>query len=634
MRKLFRVSSICLITLTVVRNVIATPAINDPVLAPTALAIAQDGKTLFIGCGNQVLYFDTAIGKTSNIVYTATQPSGLVLSTDEKKLFVTCVGPMSQVLIVNLAKHRITGTIAVGHTACAPVLSPDGETLYVCNQFDNDVSVIDLRRRKELCRIPVQREPVAADLTKDGAYLLVANQLPAGRADAEYEAAVVSVIDVTSRKVVKELTLPNGSGSLKEIQISRDGKYAVVTHLVSNFNRATTSVRFGWMNANALTVIDLGRMEICGTVLLDEPSRGAANPWGVAWSPDGQKVAVAHAGTHEVSIINFPLMLASLTNSSARYGSSGHSVLTYISHYEGMDPGIPFLTGGRRRIKLPPGDLGPRALVIAGQKVYTANYFSDNLSVIDLNLTNEPVETIALGPKNEMDGVRLVDRAGLADMVRKGEFYFNDADICLQGWQSCASCHPGDARVDGFNWDLLNDGIGNPKNVRSLLLAHRTPPAMFLGVRTNAEVAVRAGIKFILFTNQPDTLACALDEYLKSLKPVPSPHLVDGKLSKAARRGKTLFEGRASCADCHVPGLFTDLHSHDVGTRRTFDGPTDKFYTPTLIEVWRTAPYLHDGSAVTIRDVLTTRNPGGQHGDAAGLSKKEMDDLCEYVLSL
>ena len=43
-----------------------------------------------------------------------------------------------------------------------------------------------------------------------------------------------------------------------------------------------------------------------------------------------------------------------------------------------------------------------------------------------------------------------------------------------------------------LNWDLLNDGVGNPKNTRSLLLAHKTPPAMFLGVRANAEAAVRA----------------------------------------------------------------------------------------------------------------------------------------------
>ena len=76
------------------------------------------------------------------------------------------------------------------------------------------------------------------------------------------------------------------------------------------------------------------------------------------------------------------------------------------------------------------------------------------------------------------------------DQIRKGERLFNDGAISFQGWLSCNSCHSPDARVDALNWDLLNDGIGNPKNAKSLLLAHRTPPAMWHGIRETAEIAV------------------------------------------------------------------------------------------------------------------------------------------------
>jgi YVTN family beta-propeller protein len=497
--------------------------------------------------------------------------------------------------------------------------------LYVCNQFDNDVGVIDLATKKQVGRIPVRREPVAADITKDGKFLLVANQLPAGRSDVETVAAVISVIDLASRKMVKELPMPNGSSSLKDLRVSPDGKYAAVTHIVGSFSRTTSKVQFGWINANGLTIIDLARMEIGFSLLLDEPNRGAGNPWGLAWSADGNTLAVAHAGTHEVSLIDFPQLLAGRQATTGDHARQAKPVLAYLTHYEGMDPGMPFLNGARVRVPLPEGDLGPRAIVCVGRKAYTANYFSDTVSVIDLDAPGATVKSIPLGSKVEIAEM---------DEVRKGQFYFHDAALCLQGWQSCSSCHPGEARVDGLSWDLMNDGIGNPKSTRSLLLAHRTPPAMFLGVRSNAVVAVRAGIKFILFTNQPEAVPAAIDEYLKSLTPLPSPHLVHGQLSQAAERGRGLFNGAAGCADCHVPGLYTDLHAHDVGTRRTFDGPADTFYTPTLVEVWRTAPYLHDGSAVTIRDVLTTRNPSGRHGDAKDLSPAEIDDLCEYVLSL
>ena len=51
----------------------------------------------------------------------------------------------------------------------------------------------------------------------------------------------------------------------------------------------------------------------------------------------------------------------------------------------------------------------------------------------------------------------------------------------------------------------------------------------------------------------------AIDEYLKSLQPVPSPHLVDGQLSPAAVRGKELFfSERVGCANCHPAPLYTD----------------------------------------------------------------------------
>jgi cytochrome c peroxidase len=152
-------------------------------------------------------------------------------------------------------------------------------------------------------------------------------------------------------------------------------------------------------------------------------------------------------------------------------------------------------------------------------------------------------------------------------------------------------------------------------------------------VRTNAETAVRAGIKFILFTVQPEEVPAAIDEYLKSLKPVPSPYLVHGEMSRAAKHGEKLFS-KTGCADCHVPGLYTDLHPHDVGTRAAYDRPADKFYTPTLIEVWRTAPYLHNGRYTTIKELLSEGRHGLRRGHSSGLSPQEIDDLVEFVLSL
>jgi len=277
----------------------------------------------------------------------------------------------------------------------------------------------------------------------------------------------------------------------------------------------------------------------------------------------------------------------------------------------------------RERRRLPEGDLGPRAVVVVGRRAYVANYFSDTLTVLELDGTHPKAETIPLGPKPQMTS------------ARQGELHFNDARICFQGWQSCASCHPGDGRVDALNWDLLNDGIGNPKNNKSLLRAFQTPPAMSIGVRETAEAAVRAGIRHILFTVQPPDVAEAMDAYIKALKPVPSPRRVKDKLSAAAKRGEKIFLTKeTACAQCHSKPLFTDLKSYDVGTLGRFDKPGDLFDTPTLVELWRTAPYLHDGSAATMRDVLTTANKNDQHGKTSHLTADQLNDLVEYLLSL
>ncbi len=179
----------------------------------------------------------------------------------------------------------------------------------------------------------------------------------------------------------------------------------------------------------------------------------------------------------------------------------------------------------------------------------------------------------------------------------------------------------------------MNDGVGNTKNTKSMILAFQTPPSMAEGVRPTAGAAVRAGLSNILFTDRPEAESLAIDEYVQSLEPVPSPYLVDGRLSPAAERGKALFASeRTGCSRCHPAPLYTDLKTHDVGSRDKY-GWVDRFDTPTLIEVWRTAPYLHNGLHPTIKELLV-QGKHGLGGRLEGLSEQEIDDLAEFVLSL
>jgi len=593
-------------------------------LSPLALVADRQGKMLYVAeaTAKQVAVFDIAAGRVAKVFSLPDRPNGLVLAPNGSRLYVTGAAPNGRIHVVNLKTDRISGTLTGGHTPNAPVVSPDGRTLYVCNRFNNNVSVIDLASKRELAKISVLREPVAAALTPDGKLLFVANLLPAGAADADYVAAEVSVIDTATRKVAGAIQLPNGSTGLRGICVSPDGKHAYVTHLLARYQLPTTQLERGWMNTNALSIIDVSRLrrnfEFLNTVLLDDVDQGAANPLGVACTDDGRYICVTHAGTDEVSVIDRIRLHEKLARVVA-----GELVSAVSLSADDVPNDLSFLVGLRRRLKLTGN--GPRGLAIIGTKVFVAEYFTDSVGLVDINPQILPqARSLSLGPNPARR------RAGLTK-VRKGEMLFNDASLCFQKWQSCASCHPGGGRVDALNWDLLNDGIGNPKNTRSLLLAHKTPPAMAGGVRPDAETAVRSGIRHIQFAVRPEEDAVAIDEYLKSLKPVPSPYLVNGKLSKAAKRGKKIFE-KSGCVKCHPSPLYTDMNKYNVETGKDMEKNL-AFDTPTLVEVWRTAPYLYDGRAATMKEVLTKHNSGDKHGVTSNLTENEIDALAEFVLS-
>ena len=122
----------------------ATQVSAGEFLSPDAI-VASD-KQLFVACdtGRQVLCLDLAGHQISKIPIPL-PVSGLALSRDQSILFVTCAGPESKICLIETRRLKIVRTICAGHLARAPVLSPDGGTLYVCDQFEDEVSVIGLK---------------------------------------------------------------------------------------------------------------------------------------------------------------------------------------------------------------------------------------------------------------------------------------------------------------------------------------------------------------------------------------------------------------------------------------------------------------------------------------------------------
>jgi cytochrome c peroxidase len=126
----------------------------------------------------------------------------------------------------------------------------------------------------------------------------------------------------------------------------------------------------------------------------------------------------------------------------------------------------------------------------------------------------------------------------------------------------------------------------------------------------------------------------------------------DSAIGAAAKRGFDLFTGKADCVSCHSGWAFTDASFHDIGTAKTGDigrgtlFPSSvklqhAFKTPTLRDVARRAPYMHDGSVKTLADVIDLYDRGGIDRPSRselikplGLTATEKADLVAFLQTL
>lgn len=309
--------------------------------------------------------------------------------------------------------------------------------------------------------------------------------------------------------------------------------------------------------------------------------------------------------------------------------------------------------------------LAPQGLVFNadGSRLYVHNFMSRSIGVFntkDIILSNN----FSSKKITEIPTV-LVDSLSPQVLIGKQIFYnAQDDRMNFAGYISCASCHL-DGGSDERVWDFTDRGEGL-RNTHSLLGRRGTGMGNVHWTANFDEIQdfendIRnafGGTGFMpdsLFNsgNVSDPLGDskaglspeldALAAYVSSLSKVhPSPYRKqDGSLTSDAIEGKYIFE-TMGCGSCHSGSDFTDRASgvfHDVGTIQTASGnrrteALTGFGTPTLKGIWETAPYLHDGSAPTLRDVFFARNVDNKHGDFSTLTETEVDQLVAYLLQL
>lgn len=569
--------------------------------------VALSGGAVYVSdaTGNALYKFAADGGLSRSYAASA---SVNAVTADSGKIYAA-VGGLGGRLVVLSEDLEVEREIKVGHTPSA-VLIESGYA-YVANRFSCSVSVVDLSGGKVVSEISVSREPMA--LACAGGKLYVACHLPDDAANADKVSASISVIDTKTNAFVKNIELVNGAGNVKDIVAAHDGKKLYVSHIVSRYQYPTTQLDAGWVNTNAVTVIDASTDAVDYTFLLDDIEQGAANPWGIEISDDGKALYCVLSGTDELVKVE----LSKLDTLASKLGKSTNKLP--ISSKEEIVNYIPFAKDAKTRIDL--GGKGARALAISGGKLYVAHYFSGEVTIVDED-------------KFAVSGSLKVADQPTADDARMGEIYWNDATICYQNWQSCASCHP-EARSGGFNWDELGDGVGTMKQTKSMVYVMRTPPCLATGLESNGEHGVAGSVSGTPLWNKSEDaekISNAMIAYLRSLAPVSSPYLNDdGTLTAAASHGKELFESYG-CAACHPAPLYTDLKLHDSPTLE-FDDSWEyrQMDTPTLVEVWRSYPWSYIGQFTDMKEIVKYF---AENFAKKTISDADAADLAEFVLSI
>ena len=179
-------------------------------------------------------------------------------------------------------------------------------------------------------------------------------------------------------------------------------------------------------------------------------------------------------------------------------------------------------------------------------------------------------------------------------------------------------------------------------------------------LKLNAIPGYRSAFREV-FGTDVDTggIAKAIAAFERTIVSGPSPYDrylagEKGALSEAAVRGMNLFAGKAHCMPCHSGPTFSDQSFHNLGVGMSRPNPDlgreahtknaadrGKFKTPGLRNVALTHPYLHDGSAKTLRDVIDLYDRGGEANPNLDplmlplrLTEREKQDLVAFLESL
>jgi YVTN family beta-propeller protein len=597
-----------------------------------ALAASLDDTRLYIADedNDELVVFDTASEKVASRIKVGRWPEKVVVGS-EGLVYVTNRHGRSVSVIDPVAAVEVS-RIEVGAEPSGLALTPDGGTLLVSNATSHTMSVIDVASRKVVRSVPTEADPSGVTIAGEGRAYVTHARLGS-----------VSVVDYRGGAVREGFSLalpPEQTFSEKRVPgqplepvVTADGR-VFVTHVQSKEEPIPTEGSSdGYVSGSPVPVVAAAIVEI-------DPAENKIIPPSARADGQVKPGCLDCAGMPEfgggggafVTSFSAPVSGPAAAVADARgdwlFIVNQLSNNVSIRSTRGLASPEPVQVGS-----------GPRGIALAkdGRRAWVYNAFDHSVSVL------EPRDGVVLATREIVVG-----RSPLTPEQQLGRhLFFSATDPRMTTGTaagiSCASCHPA-GREDGRTWKFSE----GPRNTPTLAGRHlaTTAPYHWDGLLADMhafklvveERMGGAGTKQASDRGAPvaDPLSAAdfnaMMAYLDVLPPPDNPFRTE-QPSEAVLRGKAVFEGKAACASCHAGADLTDNGFYDVGTMRLDEKFPLKVNTPTLRNIFFSAPYLHDGSIPDLRGRVLT-NPGEKHGLTKDLTPGEVDDLVEYLKTL
>lgn len=588
----------------------AAPAVDpttqrfDPAVMPRALALDSTGSTLFVtGERSGRLYaIDVASASVKASADVCSEPIGVIVSADDRSVFIAC-SQDDEVVEIDAATLAVTATVVTPRKPWALGWAADGRTLLVTHLLGPGVSSLTTSPLALGATWTVADGPSQKDPT-----------VPHGR--------VRGIYDVVARPGTQENW---------------------VAHIMLGTDTPQPTLVFDNTVFPALSILNAGGRPLAR--LSVQPSTVApgvsgafgdivSGPRAIAFSGDGAYAVVVDADSEDLLVVD----------ATSRVEAA--------------------------LVRPLPGHL-PEGAVWFGSEIYVQERNTEDVVALKVQVTEGDAGGISV--VQDGDPIRSLSRDPMPATLRLGQKLFysansDDVPTTQNHWVACATCHL-EGRSDAVTWLFEQGPRDTPTNAGGML----DTGFLFRTADRNKvqdywkTIDVEQGGHFAPGGSQQPLLD-AIASYVNYAIPTPVPpstsadHRLQGAdLASLRGQGATLFQ-QLGCPGCHYGPAKTDsgagnptldlggpIRLHDVGTCATGSPWPDvahddieghprsacAFDTPALRGLVDSAPYLHDGSAASLDDVLPAMLRAAAGGESpAVLSASDQMALVEFLRSL